>query len=314
MEESGLRHPGLGFGILFLLVLTGASGALDLRVSGGIGNLSFDKKEESFLDTEIFAPTLYPYGSIGLEGDYSDFADFSAAFEIDPILRNRLLANAGFNLGYIRIDIGPFIGLFNTEEQKINSGISAGMGVEFPGIAFGSVAVGSTIGSLTNKPGEYIQHTGDISIGVWVPHVVCTFSLNEKSYTGRVNDELITKDESIRYQLRADMFSKNVPYTIRIDMGYQSLTRSYIPQGSAATVYDPITFEFDSVPSDTDEFRSIYFGFEGTYRIVPKIQIVLGAEMPVFSWGKTPLGSPDKETFFYQAHVGLVWTLPEKVK
>ncbi|MDR0878399.1 MAG: hypothetical protein LBN21_10120 [Treponema sp.] len=308
---------------LFLLVLAGQAGALDLRVIGGVGNLAFSSEQESSLGAADadFEPAISPYVLVGLEGDYSDIIGFSAAFDRDPIMRNRLLTNISLNLGYLRLDAGPFLGLFNTEEQPLNTGLSAGVGVEFPGIIFGSVKAAATIGSLAGKTGEYVQQTGDISVGFWVPHVICTFSLQTQIYSDRVSTELLTKDESTRYQFSADTFSKNVPYTIQVNMGYQSLKRSYIPQGNAAVT---VTTEDDgaggytsvisSVESETDEFKSLYIGFEGTWRIVPRIRLVLGAEMPVYSWGKDPLGTPDRDIFIFQARAGLVWTLPEKVK
>jgi hypothetical protein len=91
------------------------------------------------------------------------------------------------------------------------------------------------------------------------------------------------------------VFTKNVPYTIRIDMGYQTLKRSYFPDGEK---------------SESDELKSVFIGLEGTYRISSFFQFILGTEMPVYSWGEKPLKGPERETFMYQFHAGFVWTLP----
>jgi hypothetical protein len=195
----------------------------------------------------------------------------------------------------LRLEFGPFVGLFNTGERIISPGIAAALGLEFPGILFGSLKGASTIGSLALFPGDFIQETGEIAVGFWVPYAVCTLSIDTKSFTERKTDELLVKDEHTRYQFRADVFTKNVPYTIRVDLGYQSLKRSYSPEGSG---------------SETDELKSVYAGFEGTYRIVPAFQLILGAEMPVYIWGEKPLKGPERKTFMYQFHAGFVWTLP----
>jgi hypothetical protein len=292
------RSRHIGWGILFLAVfMSGSLHALDLRFFGGGGNLSFDPERESTLGSAgtRFDPSLYPFGALSLEGAYSNMVDYRVSFERDPVLRNRMFAGAGFSFGFLRLEFGPFIGIFNTDEQIISPGIAASLGLEFPGILFGSLKGASTIGSLALFPGDFIQETGEIALGFWVPHVVCTFSINAKSFTERKSDDLLVKDEHTRYQFRADVFTKNVPYTIRVDLGYQSLRRSYLPE-----VGD----------SETDELKSFYAGFEGSYRIVPSFQLLLGAEMPVYIWGEKPLKGPERTTFMYQFHAGFVFTFP----
>jgi hypothetical protein len=145
--------------------------------------------------------------------------------------------------------------------------------------------------------------------------------MNGKSFTNRVTETLLTKDERIRYQFQADVFGKNIPYTIQVNIGYQSLKRSYMPQGSAAieviTVDDgagTLMSVVNSVPSDVDELRLMYFGFEVSYRIIPQIKVILGAEMPLYSWSKEPMETPNREKAFFELNAGVVWTIPEKSK
>jgi hypothetical protein len=273
--------------------------ALEFRFSGGAGNYAFDPKGETALGAggTRFQPYVFPLGLISLEGKFSDMVDFSAAYERDPLLGNRLFGNMGFETSVFRLDFGPFLGLFNTGEQAITPGLAAALGLEFPGVIFGSLKAASTIGSLAALPGEYVQQIGEAALGFWVPYVVCTFSINNKAFTRRKSDTLLLADKHTRYQFRADVFTKNVPYTIRIDMGYQSLKRSYTDSAAGTSA---------------DELKSVYIGFEGSYRIISSLRLILGAEMPVFTWGEKPLKSPEKNTFLYEFRGGIVWTLPEK--
>jgi hypothetical protein len=294
MGRSRLR--GLIF-FLVAVIITGPLHAVDLRFFGGMGNLSFDAERETAFSSEgkRFEPNSYPFGLISLEGEYSDRVDYKVSFVRDPVLRNRMLASAGFTFSFLRLEAGPFMGLFNTGEQVISPGVTAALGLEFPGILFGSLKGASTIGSLALFSGDFIQEAGEIAVGFWVPYVVCTLSISDKSFTERKTEDLLIKDEHIRYQFRADVFTKNVPYTVRVDLGYQSLKRSYSPDGK---------------DSETDELKSVYAGFEGTYRITPAFQFILGAELPVYVWGEKPLKGPERETVMYQFHAGFVWTLP----
>jgi hypothetical protein len=291
------RSRRIWLSLFLAIIIPGTLHALDLRIFGGPGNLSFDPERETTLGSggSRFEPSLFPFGLISLEGTYSGMVDYRVSFERDPVLRNHIFAGAGFTFSFLRLEFGPFMGVFNTSEQIINPGIAAEVGLEFPGILFGSLKGASTIGSPALFSGEFMQETGEIAIGFWVPYVVCTLSINSKGFTERKSGDLFIKDEHTRYQFRADVFTKNVPYTIRIDMGYQSLKRSYSPDGKN---------------SETDELRSVYAGFEGTYRIIPSVQLILGMEMPVYIWGEKPLKGPERTAFIYQFHAGFVWTLP----
>ena len=122
--------------------------------------------------------------------------------------------------------------------------------------------------------------------------------MSGKYFTQRINDRLLVRDELIRYGFSADVFSKNVPYNIRIDMGYQSLKRFYLSGSSNSAV--------------SDEIKSLYLGFEAGWRIRGPLKLILGLEMPVFSWAEQPLKSPGRETVLYKAHAGISWTFKDR--
>jgi hypothetical protein len=284
---------------VFPLLVSERLQALELRFFGGIENLAFDPGLESPLGAaaQRFEPRILPLGLVSLGGELAGFGDFSVAYERDPLLGNRILANIGIQFDFVKLDFGPFISPFNSGGQIINPGIAAALRLEFPGVIFGSLAAASTIGSLTAFPGEHLQQTGEIALGFWVPYVVCTLSINSKAFTERKTGDLTVKSERIRYQFRADMFTKNVPYTIYIDLGYQSLKRSYVPSAGAST---------------SDELKSIYTGFEITYRVAPALRLILGVELPVYAWAVKPLKGPERNVFLYEFRGGIIWDLPEK--
>jgi hypothetical protein len=286
-----MKKPPLTLIILtcFLLALPLGGFALDLTVTGGLGNVNFDPASQESLGSGAFSPSdLYPLGQIRVDWDYSEVIRCGAAFERDPLLRNMISTNVEFITGPVRLDMGPFMGVFNTDNDDITPGISAAASLEIPGILFGAVKVSSTIGAGLTMPGDYIQEGGEMTLGFWVPHVIASLSITSRGFTEQLTEALVTRDEHIRYQLGAEVFSKNVPYTVHIDMGYQSLRRSYI----TGTV-------------QTDELRSIYAGFEAIFAVLPSIKLILGAEAPIYSWGKAPLKAPPQTTFMYRAHTGV---------
>jgi hypothetical protein len=247
-----------------------------------------------------FGPRYFPYGLIGLSGNISGTLNFETAVERDPVLRNRIRAGLGLDLSYVQLKAGLVLSPFNTPEKALVPGVEGALTFVWPGIIFGTFRGSSTLGASLNLPGEYIQETGELELGFWVPNVVCSVSFGSASFSRRLNETLIVRDERTRAQFTANIYAKNVPYEVKVNMGYQNLVRSYSPAGAAPG------------SAGTDELRSFFLGFEGSWRAAPRLRIILGAEAPLYIWGKNPLKKPDMRTAFFAVHAGFVWTLPEK--
>ena len=290
---------------LFILTLPPRIFALDLELSGGLGNYAFDRERTSALsDPNVegaFKPQLFPLILARLSGAYKNFA-WNAGFERDPLLRNRLLANLKLDLDYFFLELGPFVGIFNSAKLPLNPGISAGLGLVVPGIIFIQAGGSSSLGTVMDIKGNYFQNSGDLAAGFWVPHVICSLNMGVRNFTLREEANVLIEDGLSRYFFRADVFTKNVPFTIRVDLGYQSLRRSYTSE----------KIETNNLVKDTqtDEFKSIFIGLEGAYTFSPALKFLLGGEMPVYYWGVRPMKDPPKGTFLFEARAGIIWTLP----
>jgi hypothetical protein len=276
---------------------------IDLEISGGLGNMAFDAERESSLGSEggAFDGRLFPAGLVKVSGEAANGFYYNGAFERDPLLRNRLSINMGIKLDYISLEIGPVMGLFNSKAAVLNPGFSAGLELEFPGIVFVNLKASSSLGSVLDVPGNYLQKNAEISAGFWVPYVVCSFNLVTRNFALQKEANLLIEDSLIRYFFRADVFSKNVPYTCRLDLGYQNLSRSYSFYSVKAASLDR--------NSETDEFKALYIGLETSYTVSPALKLLLGGEMPVYSWSSRPMKSPDKGRFLFGARAGIILTI-----
>jgi hypothetical protein len=295
---------GQVFGVTLLAVLWASPlWGIDLEISGGLGNMTFDPERESTLGSEgrAFAGQLFPLGLVKVSGESKNGFYYNGAFERDPLLRNRLSLNMGIKLDYINLELGPVMGLFNSEDQIVNPGVSAGIGLEFPGVAFFNLKALSSLGSVLDITGNYLQKSAAISAGFWVPYVVCSFNLVTGNFALQEKSNLLIEDSLTRYFFRADVFSKNVPYTCRVDLGYQTMSRSY----SSYVVSGGGLYR----DNQTDEFKALYIGLETSYMASPAFKLFLGAEMPVYSWSVQPMKSPDKESFLFQVRTGIILTL-----
>jgi hypothetical protein len=278
---------------------------MDLELIGGLGNLAFDKEQTSALsdpaNAGAFSPQTFPLLLARLSVDHRGLA-YSGGFERDPLMRNRLFANIKAELDCFFIEAGPFIGLFNSSKLPVNPGISAALGLGIPGIVFARAKGSSTLGTVMEIKGNYSQNTGDISAGFWVPHVICSLNMSVRNFTIREKANLLVEDELARYFFSADVYTKNIPYTIRVDLGFQNLKRSYTSQDVTG----------GNLARDTqgDEYKSVFVGLEASYTTSPALKFLLGGEMPVYSWGARPMKDPPMGTMLFQVRAGVVWTLP----
>jgi hypothetical protein len=290
---------------LLLFLMFGSLGflfSLDLEIEGGLGNMAFHSGQESLsAGAEAFDPGLYSSFRIGVSGELKDYFSFSGGFERDPLLRNRLYASLGIDLEYVSMEIGPVMGLFNAQEQPVNPGFSAALNAEVPGIFFIHLQGSASLGSVLNIEGNYNQKTGDIAAGFWVPYVVCSLNLSSRAFTVQEKANLLTEDSLTRYFFRAEVYTKNVPYTIRVDLGYQNLKRSYSR--------DLITANNIEKRRDLDEFKSIFLGLEGTYTVLPGFKLFLGGEAPVYAWSVQPMKDPGKGSVLFRAYAGAAWSI-----
>ncbi|AEF83005.1 hypothetical protein [Leadbettera azotonutricia] len=289
------------FSILFLIVPIFA-GALDLELSGGAGNIAFDDERTSTLGGEAlaFKPQIFPLIKAEISGDIGGAIFYNGGYERDPILRNRVYANMGYKLRFLYLEMGPFMGLLNNKDSILVPGAAVGMSLNFPGIIFLDLKASSTLGGILEDPGDYAQDTRNVSLGFWVPYVICSFNLETKKHTELEKSESLTEDAVRRYFFRANVFTKNVPYTIQVDFGYQNLSRSYSD------------YSLVKKNTESDEFKALFMGLEMTYTIVPGFKVFLGGEMPLYAWSAGDMKDPGKKTFLFQFHGGIVWTLPIK--
>jgi len=291
--------------LVFCCYLSSEVFSLDLELTGGLGNIAFNQQRTSPLGNPdnpgIFAPHLFPLVLARLSGEYKNLA-YNAGFERDPLLKNRLFANLRVDLDYFFIEAGPVIGFFNSSKLPLNPGISAALGLEVPGIVFVRAGGASTLGINMDITDNYSENTGDISAGFWVPHVICSLNMNVRNFTAREQANLLIENELTRYFFSANVYTKNIPYTIRVNMGYEQLSRSYVSQkvnGGGNIVND----------TQTDEFKAVFLGLEATYTFSPALKFLLGGETPVYSWSVRPMKDPGKGTVFFEAHIGVIWKI-----
>ncbi|QQO10803.1 hypothetical protein [Breznakiella homolactica] len=284
---------------LVLLYFSGAGTlrALDLSFVGGVDNFAFDPGLRSSQGTagKSFEPDYFVVANIKAAGRFSDILGYSLEYDRGPILRNRLLASVGLDFTYLGLELGPFFGIFNNLDKPLKPGMAAAVNFRVPGIVFASLSAHSTVGTGLIVEGDYVQEYGRIAAGFWVPYAVVTLSAAREEYTELHGGGLTIQDEKTRYQFTANAYKKNVPFTVDINLGYQTLKRSYI-----------------GAQTETDELRSLFAGFEFRWNAVKPVTVLVGAEIPVYTWAEEPFEGPGDNTFLFKAYAGCIWTIPQR--
>jgi hypothetical protein len=278
---------------------------LELELSGSLGNIFFDAERAKSMGEggEAFEPALRPFIRSIVSGEIGDTIFYSGGFEWDPILRNRLFANAGVKLGFFNIELGPFIGIFNTAEEFISPGVSIAFGLEFPGIFFANIMTMSSLAGVQGTAGSYSQKGTNITAGFWIPNIIFTLNMDTRSFTLQKEPNLLLEDRLTRYFIRADIYAKNNPFSFRLDIGYGSVIRSYITQSITGGSFDSLAIVRESL---TDELKYIYMGLEGAYVFNPFLKLFLAGEMPVYAWSVLPMKNPNKNKPLFQFQAGVV--------
>jgi hypothetical protein len=276
--------------IMAFVIFTSPLQGLELEISGGVGNLFFDRENSEPLGDlgKAFEPALQPIIRTVVSGELGGSVFYSGGFEWDPVLRNWVFANVGINLGLFTMELGPFIGIFNTCEAFLNPGLSVAVGLEFPGVFFARARAFSSIGDVRVE-GSYTQRGGILTVGFWVPNVICSLNLETKSFIDQRASDLLLEDNLTRAFFRTDIFAKNNPLNFQLDIGYGILKRIYS----------------QSIDS-SDELKYFFLGLEGAYTINPIIKIFLAGEMPLLSWSTAPMKDPGKDKILFQARGGIV--------
>jgi hypothetical protein len=281
--------------VLFLFGQNGLLGALELEIIGGINNLTYhpdrDIPYSQSSNHRQFKP--YPFGlaNISLRGDITGILEFDISIKRDNILRNNINSTFISRTDYFRFEFGPFIGI-DDSFNKPHAGIIGGIEFTLPGTAFLSLSGSSTLGSQLDFTSNNFQEHAGIKLGFWLPNVIPSLSANFKSFSKYHNEFFTTRDMLTRIHASVDLFSKNSPFTCRIDAGYETLTRVY-KRGNTET---------------TDALSAFFAGLEMNIQIMRPFRLIIGLETPVYYTAAAPMTMPAEFWTLFKAYLGFTYT------
>jgi len=269
--------------------------AIEVEMSGGFNNQFFGWKNTESLEDDIcnFEGNPFYFGKIGIKGTFSEKFGYNVSLERDPLLHYNLTGSVLADLDYLTLEVGSFIGILNTEEKPLNAGVIGGLRLAYSGVAFVSFKGASSINIQYEFPGDYSIESAEINIGFWLPYVIPSLSAQYKNFSRLTEDDLLIRDEFIRYQASLDFHVKNIPFTFRIDFAYIFLTRAFKDKKAEAVL-------------GFDEINTMNLGAEINWDISKTLRAYIDFETPLFFWAPAQ-NKVKSDTFFFQINAGAVF-------
>lgn len=283
--------------ILLLTLVVGNVAALDLKAEALFSNTGFTWAGDTPIPaSETFPDDNWLYGArISASELIGDGIRLETSYETDPVLRHIVRSVIAYQAGLVKLSAGPIMGLFNTPETPLKAGISTGLRIDAPGIAFVSIRAESSLGAGLYSEGEYAQELGELSAGWYVRNAICSFTILTKTMYTKTDALDILGDSAKRYEFSVDIFRKGAPYRLFLAMGYEEFKRSY-PTG------------------DIDHLGSIFLGGRLNAELSPTLALFAGLESAVYSFGLDDLTGrgPEPSAFLFKSSLGVRYRLESR--
>jgi hypothetical protein len=278
---------------IFFFGACAAIGALETGFVFRSSNLQFpwgDTEPIQASVTSFPADNFFWGGEAWISEALGEEADIRVSYERDPVLRNSVVAAVEFERGIARISVGPRIGLFNSDETPLSAGLSTAIRLQWPGVAYLSMRSdgGLSVGVL--QSGADPQARTELAAGLYLHNVILSAVVSAKRFNelDASGDPLVT-DSWTRYALEADIFKKNVPYTLLCSMGYELRSKRFVASDK------------------TDSLGAVVLGTTGTAKLSRSITLIAELSSGFYTFGLDELAgrSPSASSFMFSAGLGM---------
>ncbi|HKL85984.1 MAG TPA: hypothetical protein VJ861_06605 [Treponemataceae bacterium] len=199
----------------FLLCATMTAGELTAAILAS---------NQKFNTDATFSPKTPDFGcSIILRDELNTNIETLLAFEADPLNGNTLFARILFASSYMEISAGPSFGVFNTGSNKtgvvnlFQPGLGIGFSIIAPGMLVAHVDTDFALPAPANTNGTIYLQKSTISAGFYLPNVICSIELNQKTNT-EAGKRIVSITD---YGFYTEAFRKGSKFRVSVDFIYR---------------------------------------------------------------------------------------------
>jgi len=264
--------------------------AMDIEVNGFFGNLGLPWAGETAMTSDEYPANLWLYGGrLAFVEQLNTGLSFMAEYETDIVLRNIVRGIITYETGIVSISAGPMVGVFNSIDKTLKTGIDIGFRLELAGLAFFSATVESSMGAGFATAGDYSQDLTRLAAGWYVNNAICSLSMTTKQYTSILDSGDQMGSASTDYQFAVDVYKKGAPYRVLAELGYRAMTKTY-------------------ADAKVDGLGAVVLGAQVSAQLNPTFSLTAGLDSGVYVFGLEELAGhgPAPTSFMFQGNLGIV--------
>ncbi len=204
--------------LLILLPLSMYSTDLDFSVS--TSTFAFDDDG----DLHPWKPSFG--GKASITDKLGSRMDGTITFERDAVNGNTLSARGTYRTSFLEISAGPSFGVLNSTEDDddvsmlFQPGLALGFSVIIPGKLIARADSEFALPPATYGDGQVYLQRGELSVGFYLPNILCTIKINQRSNVSINNGATYTKSVT-DYGVYSEAFKKGAPFRIDVDFIYR---------------------------------------------------------------------------------------------
>jgi hypothetical protein len=223
--------------------------------------------EGMLLPTLPLTNTYNPVGTITLARQFNQTLALVLEAERESLSLNRIIGRAAWDIGVVRIEAGPAMGLLNTETLDISPGLSLLLHLRLPAWNLsGLFRFDFPLGREPSVSGEYTQSYAFAALSYALPWTNLTLGMFERGSTVLDSRGILRIGRWIRYNLAAEFPLVPGTWGFRLELGYERLQWNY-------ELFTPLDYQYFAV----------YAGLEASYTVQPDfLTLIAGLEAPVY--------------------------------
>ncbi len=207
--------------VLFLLLVAPLSlFATDLDICATTSTFTFDGM--GYLSA--WSPSFG--GKIAVTDKLTSRMDGTISFERDTVSGNTLSAMGTYRTSFLEISGGPSLGVLNSTQDDddvtmlFQPGLALGFSVIIPGKFIGRAYSEFALPPAASSAGQVYLQRGELSIGFYLPNILCTARVSQRS-TVTLGDSMTITKSIIDYGIYSEAFKKGSPFRINVDFIYR---------------------------------------------------------------------------------------------
>lgn len=214
-----MKHP-ITAAVVCMIISFSPLVAMEITVSGQSSSFAFNNSGN-------LEPETNRYGlAFSVAEQIQEQLEGKISFENDPVNGNTLGARAAYRTSFLEISAGPSFGVINSSGDSedvpvlFQPGLGIGFSITAPGIVVAKADTDFALPPASVTGGQVYLQRSDLTAGFYLPHVLCTVGIHQRTNTSAALTE--SRIKSITdYGFYTESFKKGSLFRISVNFIYR---------------------------------------------------------------------------------------------